>query len=85
MKAEEMLEEGINDGSYADITDQINVNTNTAFFKAIVIFAKDYASQFEFTDDEIEVLAKEECISISSQQSWAKGFKACRDFSINLK
>jgi hypothetical protein len=43
--AEEILEDGINDGTYADITDQINVSTETAFFKAIVRFAEDYASE----------------------------------------
>jgi hypothetical protein len=45
--AEDMLEDGINDGRYADITDQINVDTQTYFFKAVVQFAKDYADQFK--------------------------------------
>ena len=43
--AEKMLEDGINDGHYANILDVINVDTSTPFFKEIVQFAKEYASQ----------------------------------------
>jgi len=46
LSAEEMLENGINDGRYANILDVINVDTTTPFFKAVVQFAIDYASQF---------------------------------------
>ena len=29
------------------------------------------------TDDEIDELAREECLSLISQKAWVKGFKAC--------
>ena len=45
--ASKMLEDGINEGRYADILDTINVNIETPFFKAIVQFAEDYASQIQ--------------------------------------
>ena len=51
---EKMLEDGINDGHYANILDVINVDTSTPFFKEIVQFAKEYASQQPLTDEEIE-------------------------------
>lgn len=46
VSAKQMLENGINDGSYANILDDINVDTETPFFKAVVQFAEDFASQF---------------------------------------
>lgn len=49
--AEKILEDGINDGRYANILDVINVDTKTPFFKEVVQFAKDYASQFQSRKD----------------------------------
>ena len=56
--AEKMLEDGINDGTYARILDAINVNMGTPFLNAVIQFAEDYAAQStnvvkEITDEEI--------------------------------
>jgi hypothetical protein len=45
--AEEMLKNGINDGSYADILDTINPDMATPFLMAVCCFAEDFASQFK--------------------------------------
>lgn len=45
MKANELLRKGINDGTYADILDTINVDTETTFFKAVCGFAEDFLSE----------------------------------------
>ena len=58
--AEKMLEDGINDGTYARILDAINVNMGTPFLNAVIQFAEDYAAQSsnvvvqDITDEEIE-------------------------------
>jgi len=57
--AEEILKDGIKDGSYADIIDAINIGINTPNLMAICCFAKDYHAQFvthpikDITDEEI--------------------------------
>jgi hypothetical protein len=40
--ARDMLEEGIQDGTYADIRDEINPYMDDPFYRAIVQFAEDY-------------------------------------------
>lgn len=42
-----MLKEGLDDGSYASIQDDINIDINTPFFNAIIQFAEDYHNQFK--------------------------------------
>ena len=40
----ELLKEGLDDGSYADIMDGINIDVNQSFYQAIAKFAEDFAS-----------------------------------------
>jgi hypothetical protein len=55
--AKKMLENGIQDGRYADIRDVINPNMDEPFYKAIVQFAEDYAyDQLSAAVDSIEGL-----------------------------
>ena len=50
-------------------------------YKNILKAMEEYASQRKptrtFIDDEIEALAKEDCLSLSSIPAWIRGFKKC--------
>ena len=65
--AEEMLRDGINDGSYADILDTINVEINTPNLLAICCFAEDYHAQFPAIDlrEELKSFLKDKAFEIS--------------------
>ncbi len=43
--AAEMLKEGLDDGRYASIEDDINIDINTSHYQGIIEFAKDFAAQ----------------------------------------
>ena len=42
--AEKMLKEGLDDGRYAGITDNINIDIKQPFYQAIIRYAEDFAA-----------------------------------------
>jgi uncharacterized protein YcbK (DUF882 family) len=79
--AAEMLKEGLDDGRYASIEDDINIDINTSHYQGIIGFAKDFARQ---EVESIEKQRDELLKHLTTMTGWAMNYASLKIKNISM-